>query len=366
MNYQDQLFEAIEIIAKKQLEKQSFSKIIKGNIISEEPNEDGSYNILYLDATIKAYPQNISLKYSKGETVFILLPNGQLNERKTIMGTTANRPDNAPSIDITEEDIKDILDTVVATGRNYITAPKETINLNKDLRTYPITIDPLFLKHYVRSQSHMRLRCRVESNFDRFNLPENFSYGAKIKIVYSNNTEKVFDFSYLNMRGNVYNLNNYVQDIVFEIPTSLTPIEATGELYLTGSNVGANNYVKFSELSLELLSDVLTDIITNRRYTVSLISDSGTVFDEEATNNVKLICQVISEDGIEVDPFGLSFKYEWYSITFDNDGNKIKPAIPIGTDRELIVNLGEQDISIAYYECDVYPNEITKIKKLDI
>ena len=29
MNYQDQLFEAIEIIAKKQLEKQSFSKIIK-------------------------------------------------------------------------------------------------------------------------------------------------------------------------------------------------------------------------------------------------------------------------------------------------------------------------------------------------
>ena len=65
MNYQDQLFEAIEIIAKKQLEKQSFSKIIKGNIISEEPNEDGSYNILYLDATIKAYPQNISLKYSR-------------------------------------------------------------------------------------------------------------------------------------------------------------------------------------------------------------------------------------------------------------------------------------------------------------
>ena len=168
------------------------------------------------------------------------------------------------------------------------------------------------------------------------------------------------------MRGNIYNLNNYVQDIVFEIPTSLTPIEATGELYLTGLNVGANSYVKFSELSLELLSDVLTDIITNRRYTVSLISDSGTVFDEEATNNVKLICQVISEDGIEVDPFGLSFKYEWYSITFDNDGNKIKPALPIGTDRELIVNLGEQDISIAYYECDVYPNEITKIKKLDI
>ena len=55
-----------------------------------------------------------------------------------------------------------------------------------------------------------------------------------------------------------------------------------------------------------------------------------------------------------------------FIISVDNDGNKIKPALPIGTDRELIVNLGEQDISIAYYECDVYPNEITKIKKLDI
>lgn len=363
MNRQDELFQAIEKISRSVAEAQSYSKIVKGVVVSETVNSDGAYDIEYLTSRIKAYPQNQSLKYKAGEQVLILLPNGQLSDKKIIINTAEGRPDSMPDLD---DAIQGALDSVVSTGRNYITAPKEPVSLNKDKLSHPITIDEIFYKHYMASQSHMRVRARVNSQITRSGLPSNFSYGIKITITYSDNSTRDFNFNYLNMEGNVYGLVGNVQDLVFEIPATHKPIKAVGELYLLNPGSNANDYVEFSELKLELLSDVLADIIAGRRYSVRIYSDSGSVFDSSDTKNVKLICQIISDTGIDVDPWGLSFDYEWYSITFDNEGNKIKPSEPFSTSREVVASLAEMSSGTKYYECDVYPKMDTLIKKLDI
>ncbi len=362
MNKQDQLFNAIEKIARSVTEQQSFSKIVKGIVVSETVGSDGAYDIEYLGGQIKAYPQTTALKYKTGEHVLILLPNGQLNEKKTIIGTAENRPDNAPDVD---DLIQDAVDNIVTTGRNYIKTPKEVITLDKTKTSHPITIEDAFYKHYVQSQSHIRLRAEVKSDFIVNALPKGFSYGIELTIKYEDKSERTFDFNYLNMEGNVYELNGSVQDLIFEIPTAVKPVLATGRLYIDNPSSTPGDYVSFGNLRLELLSDILADIIASKRYGVRVYSDSGSVFDEEETKTIKLVCQVISDSGIDVDPNGISFDYEWYSITFDQDGNKIKPAEPSARTREFLVDLSILSSGTRFYECDVYPKTLTYIKKLD-
>lgn len=361
MNIQNQLFQAMEIIAKKQMERQEFSKIIKGIVASSETNQDGSYNIYYLDATIKAYPQNTALKYSEGETVLILLPNGNLNDKKMIMSTAANKVDSLPTID--EETIQDMVNSIVTTGRNYIINPLVPITLNKTSLSYPITIDPVFLDHYVRNHSHIRIRSVITSSFNRLELSDDFEYGIKITIRYEDGSSQDFDFSYLNMAGNIYQLNGNVQDLVFEINGALKPIEAFGEVYLRGTF--GNGYVTFEKITLELLSDILADIITNKKYLVEVYSEAGTVFSETYTGIAKLVCRIIGDNGIDVDPYGVSFMYEWYEITFDTEGNKIKPANPFSRERVIEIDMNNNSTGTKFYECDVY-NKYDLIKKLDL
>ncbi len=363
MNKQEQLFSAMEKIARSVTEQQSFSKTVKGIVISETVGSDGAYDIEYLGGQIKAYPQTTAMKYKAGEHVLILLPNGQLNEKKTILGTAENRPDHAPDLDST---IQDAVDSIVTTGKNYIKTPKETITLGKNGSSYPITIEEIFYRHYSSSQSHIRLRAQITSNFTPGSLPSGFSYGIRITIQYEDKTTANFDFSYLNMEGNVYELNGNTQDLIFEIPTGSKPVLATGVLYINNPSSNPDDYVSFSNLRLELLSDILADIISSKRYSVKIYSDSGSVFDHEETKTIKLICQIISDSGIDVDPNGLSFDYEWYAISFDKDGNKIKPAEPTHTGREFLINLGELSTGTKFYECEVYPKTFTKIKKLDL
>ncbi len=362
MNKQDQLFNAIEKIARSVTEQQSFSKIVKGIVVSETVGSDGAYDIEYLGGQIKAYPQTTAMKYKAGEPVLILLPNGQLNEKKTILGTAENRPDNAPDL---EDALQDVADSIVTTGKNYITAPTESIVLDGKKLSHPITVDTIFHKHYMQSHSHIRLRANIESDITPNAAPQGFSYGIEITIEYEDKTTHVFDFGYLNMEGNVYELQGSAQDLIFEIPKRVKPIKTTGRLYMTNPSNNSSDFVKFSNLRMELLSDVLADIISAKRYQVRIYSEGGSVFDESATQPVKLICQIISDSGIDVDPLGMSFDYEWYLITFDNDGNKIKPAEPMAITRELTVSLASLSNGTHFYECSVYPKTYAFIKKLD-
>lgn len=81
------LFKSMEMIAEKKINDTDFPTILVGTVIERLFNSD-SYSISYLNTEITA--SSIGGLYSKGDEVFIILPEG-INKTKFILGNTNNR-----------------------------------------------------------------------------------------------------------------------------------------------------------------------------------------------------------------------------------------------------------------------------------
>lgn len=81
------LLKAISIIADKTIEEVSSDKTIKGTIKQVVSTSEGKYLVNYNDGDFYAYVQTSSSTiYRTGEQVYILIPEGDMSQRKFIVG----------------------------------------------------------------------------------------------------------------------------------------------------------------------------------------------------------------------------------------------------------------------------------------
>ena len=81
------LLKAISIIADKTIEEVSSDKTIKGTIKQVVSTSEGKYLVNYNDGDFYAYVQTSSNTiYRTGEQVYILIPEGDMSQRKFIVG----------------------------------------------------------------------------------------------------------------------------------------------------------------------------------------------------------------------------------------------------------------------------------------
>lgn len=335
---QQELLEAIKIIAEGVIEKQETQKIIVARIKSDR-KENGAYDVEYQDIMLQAFALDSGSVFSINEQVYLLLPKGSLSDTILIMGLvskTKTATTNIPDL---------IGDGVITTGHNYILAPTEPVLFIDENSTYPLTIDPLFNIHHNKGQSHLRLRANIYSNISQGILPQ---FGIRLKIKYLNDaSETVFEFSSLRMEGSIYHLEGSVQSRVFDIKIG-EPIEYTkGELYLINAQPGT--LVKFENLGLELLNTLMNDIISNKQYDIFIESSRGTIFTDEETGETLLKC-VVRGNNINIDPDGTLFNYKWFKILINNDGSQIKTEVASG--QTLLVPVDSLE-GVLHYECEV-------------
>ena len=88
MSVQEKILDAIEILADNSVKKAGYDKTIQAQILSCEDATIGKYRCRYQDATIYAYAGTADVTYTKGSYVYILVPSGDMNKEKTILGTT--------------------------------------------------------------------------------------------------------------------------------------------------------------------------------------------------------------------------------------------------------------------------------------
>ena len=88
MSVQDKILDAIEILADNSVKKAGYDKTIQAQILSCEDATIGKYRCRYQDATIYAYAGGADVTFNKGAYVYILVPGGDMNKEKTILGTT--------------------------------------------------------------------------------------------------------------------------------------------------------------------------------------------------------------------------------------------------------------------------------------
>lgn len=78
------LFEAMDIIAAKNIESLQFDKTVKCSITDATNSSEGEYTVTDGSSTFKAYSE--SATYSNGASVYVSIPNGDYNNRKLIVG----------------------------------------------------------------------------------------------------------------------------------------------------------------------------------------------------------------------------------------------------------------------------------------
>lgn len=85
-NISESLLDSISILSKATLQGQNLPKIVMGNIIELLDPTIGQYSVSYLGQTLKAYSNNIAIKYAKDDIVYILCQDGQLDGTLVIIG----------------------------------------------------------------------------------------------------------------------------------------------------------------------------------------------------------------------------------------------------------------------------------------
>ena len=80
------ILDAMNVLAKSEMEKAKFDKTIEATIVSLENAETGEYYILYESNKMLAYARDLTYFYDVDDLVYVKIPNGDFSGRKFIEG----------------------------------------------------------------------------------------------------------------------------------------------------------------------------------------------------------------------------------------------------------------------------------------
>ena len=98
INYENQILNAIETIVNNTVENAGYDKTIKARILERTNPDIGEYKVRYQDSTFYAYSADVEIKYMKDTMVYILVPNNDMSQIKTII--SAVDKDNVEYIEV--------------------------------------------------------------------------------------------------------------------------------------------------------------------------------------------------------------------------------------------------------------------------
>lgn len=333
---QNQLFEAIKIIAEQVIKNENIQRTVIA-IVKSERKENGSIDVDFQGAIIEAFPMDSGSVYHIDDMVYILLPDGKISGSRLIMGLVSKS--RTATVDINDY----IEKNVITTGKNYFIEPLD-YELTPSISKQEIKVDPSFGVHHNQGMSHIRLCSEITTKLTN---PSN-TFGLRVYIKYKGIDEPVkHEFNQFRMEGAIANLIGNKQSMTFDIEIGKTVEDAWGEYFCT-SPITSNEYIIFKNTRLELLSDVINDIISDKRYEVSITSDKGTIFKDDEIGVVTLTCAVRGNQ-MNIDPEGTNLIYSWY---LKSGESRVELTTTASQPNKFIIGIEDID-NVQHYECDV-------------
>lgn len=157
MSVQDKILDAIELLADSSVKKAGYDKTIQAQILSCEDATIGKYRCRYQDATIYAYAGAADITYTKGAYVYILVPSGDMNKEKTILGTTKKLGINYIS-QAEGDQAYDVIGNNCITSNNTFYLDTKNKNYKYTIYRYntgDITLDNTALNEYIKQSSSL-------------------------------------------------------------------------------------------------------------------------------------------------------------------------------------------------------------------
>lgn len=211
MDFENSLLQAMDMISSKRIAEAGFDKTVQATIIECVDESIGKYKVRYQDGFWYAFSNNIDTKYIKGTSVYILIPNGNMNNEKTILGSTEKLGINYTYIEDEQDRYLPIGANVIGDTERHALCSYETETLvlyDENGQNNIIAVDDESLIQYVKTADHFILSMFVQTSLpveQRFNG----NYGLKVYAQFRDNSTQlpvtrtyIFDTSL--MTGNPY------------------------------------------------------------------------------------------------------------------------------------------------------------------
>lgn len=225
-NYENQICEAIEYIVNHAIADAGFDKTIQATIVSCIDETIGQYKVKYQNSIFNAYSNSTEVSYLSGTEVYILVPQNDMSNTKTILGAVDKLgTDYVKTLELT--------DTHEIIGKNCIETNdsfelcsyKEKdvkILYNSQENDNLIKLDIIGLEEYIKTASHLMCGGYFKTALDKDQRFKG-NYGIGFDLVFKSNTgDSTITRNYIvdidQMTGSPYSLNNYTKQLgVFEV-----------------------------------------------------------------------------------------------------------------------------------------------------
>ena len=324
-SYEETFCQAMQLIAENAVKNAGYDKTIQATIVSCEDKTTGCYKVQYQDNIFLAYSADTKVKYTKGNLVYILIPNSNFDNNKTILGSVTKM--GSDYIDVTDEkDQYEIIgNNICQQNKEFKLSTYETaVKVLYDAKT---SVDELGLSEfdageYLSSATYLMLTASIKTNIAASQRYLG-NYGLLVEAEFKDNTgtDTIVSKSYILdvnvMTGNPY---KYIQ---------------TSPQYNFYIANGAN-FKRFTKISLfvkdfpeqkkseEILPEDYDIIISNigiyaakkneadsNGYSVSFSVPQGLYFNEKQTND-KHITAIVKAKNIALTAESANMSYYWF------------------------------------------------------
>lgn len=324
-SYEETFCQAMQLIAENAVKNAGYDKTIQATIISCEDKTTGCYKVQYQDNIFLAYSADTKVKYTKGNLVYVLIPNSNFDNNKTILGSVTKM--GSDYIDVADE--KDQYEII---GNNICQQDKE-FKLStyetavKVLYDAEASIDELGLSEfdageYLSSATYLMLTASIKTSIAASQRYLG-NYGLLVEAEFKDNagTDTIVSKNYIldvnTMTGNPYKYiqtssqyNFYIANganfkrftkislFVKDFPKQKKSEEILPEDYdITISNIGIYAAKK--------------NEVDNNGYSVSFSVPQGLYFNEKQTDD-KHIIAIAKAKNVALTVESASMSYYWF------------------------------------------------------
>lgn len=305
MSVNEKVLDAIELLTKNSVQRAKYDRTIQAQIISCEDQTIGEYKCRYQDATIRAYSNNIDVKYASGKQVYILIPGNDMSQRKTILGTVDKLGLNYISAAIGEQAYDIIKNNCIISEDIF------TLNINNTLQLYNkdnkdennlITVNQRQLNEYLKQSSSMIIEASFQTFFDK-NHQTKGNYGIIYNLCFLDNATKeevirsyIIDIN--DMTGNPYNLTKKTRQYkIFDIDNEnfvrLDSIQLFSENFIQENQ--DSNYIQVSNFQINSASRMTQEELDG--VAISFYTPQGTIFSDAEGDNYKTLTAQVKLKG---------------------------------------------------------------------
>ena len=293
--YAKSLLQAMLVIAQQSVKSANFDKTIQGTIVRLVDPTIGKYKIKYQDGYWFAYSNSVDVVYSEGSSVYILIPNGDMNNEKTIIGSVNKLGINYVNL---LEQSKAYADSGANTITDNIVHSLCSYNNNTvllydytDLQSV-LSVNQSATATYLKTSSHFILSSKIKTN-----LPLEQRYGGNYGIRFyldfldnatNNIVTRIYTLDIDKIQGNPYSLSTETnQQAVFLIDNEnfvrINKIDIFNENFpIQDSSINIDD-IFISDISI--LPVIMLSSQEKQGISLNLIAKQGYIFTEEDNND---------------------------------------------------------------------------------